>query len=92
MLSFVYDIADLYKTEITVPVAFRAAATAKTDLERVVRQECRQAFHVHKLMDRVMPDIAEAVVSQGFHGGFPCIFNRTVNAERISACQTPRRP
>ena len=27
MLSFVYDVADLYKTETTVPVAFRLAAT-----------------------------------------------------------------
>ena len=26
MLSFVYDVADLYKTEITVPIAFRAVA------------------------------------------------------------------
>src|SRR6185437_10369587 len=26
MLSFVYDIADLYKTSTTIPVAFRAAA------------------------------------------------------------------
>src|SRR5205085_1315806 len=45
MLSFVYDVADLYKTELTVPVAFRLAATVTRELERAVRQECRKAFH-----------------------------------------------
>ncbi|MBM4432934.1 MAG: type I-E CRISPR-associated endonuclease Cas1, partial [Chloroflexi bacterium] len=43
MLSFVYDIADLYKTELTVPVAFRVAAANPPDLERQVRIECRKA-------------------------------------------------
>jgi CRISPR-associated protein Cas1 len=59
MLSFVYDIADLYKTEVTVPVAFRLAATVTKDLERTVRQECRKTFHTFHLMERILPDIAE---------------------------------
>ena len=33
-LSFVYDIADLYKTELAVPIAFRLAATEHDQLER----------------------------------------------------------
>ena len=37
MLSFVYDVADLYKTETTVPLAFRLAATVTKELERTVR-------------------------------------------------------
>ena len=61
MLSFVYDVADLYKTEVTVPVAFRLAATVKTDLERTVRQECRRAFHDARIMDRILPDITEVL-------------------------------
>jgi CRISPR-associated protein Cas1 len=61
MLSFVYDIADLYKTDLTVPVAFRLAATVTKDLERAVRQECRKAFHAFHLMDRLLPDIAEVL-------------------------------
>jgi CRISPR-associated protein Cas1 len=61
MLSFVYDIADLYKTDLTVPVAFRLAATVTKDLERAVRQECRKAFHDFHLMDRLLPDIAEVL-------------------------------
>ncbi len=61
MLSFVYDVADLYKTETTVPVAFRLAATVTTNLERAVRMECRQVFHAAKLMERILPDIAEVL-------------------------------
>jgi CRISPR-associated protein Cas1 len=61
MLSFVYDIADLYKVEVTVPVAFRLAATVTKNLEREVRQECRKAFHAAHLMDRILPDIAEVL-------------------------------
>lgn len=61
MLSFVYDVADLYKTELTVPVAFQQAATNRHDLERKVRLACRQAFHDFKLMDRILPDIAEVL-------------------------------
>jgi CRISPR-associated protein Cas1 len=61
MLSFVYDVADLYKTEVTVPVAFRLAATVSKHLEREVRMECRKAFHEAHLLDRILPDIAEVL-------------------------------
>ena len=61
MLSFVYDIADLYKTETTVPVAFKTAAARPDDLERAIRMECRKAFHEFKLMERLLPDIAEVL-------------------------------
>jgi CRISPR-associated protein Cas1 len=61
MLSFVYDIADLYKTELSVPVAFRMAAQCPADLERAVRMECRRQFHQFRLMDRLLPDIAEVL-------------------------------
>lgn len=61
MLSFVYDVADLYKTETTVPLAFQTAANVEKDLERVVRTECRRIFHEARLMDRILPDIAEVL-------------------------------
>jgi len=57
MLSFVYDIADLYKTEITVPAAFRAVADGTTNLETRVRHACRDAFNEMRLLDRVIPDV-----------------------------------
>lgn len=61
MLSFVYDVADLYKTSLTIPVAFQAVAEAPQELERAVRIRCRAAFHEFKLMERVIPDIAEVL-------------------------------
>ncbi|APH13065.1 type I-E CRISPR-associated endonuclease Cas1 [Dehalococcoides mccartyi] len=61
MLSFVYDIADLYKTELTIPVAFKIAAANPEDLERQVRMECREAFYKYKLLERLLPDIAEVL-------------------------------
>lgn len=61
LLSFVYDVADLYKTEVTIPVAFRLASTVTTKLETEVRKECRKAFHAARLMDRILPDIAEVL-------------------------------
>jgi CRISPR-associated protein Cas1 len=56
-LSFVYDIADLYKAEITIPLAFREAAEGPLQLEKRVRQACRQAFKEARLLDRILPDI-----------------------------------
>jgi len=65
LLSFVYDVADLYKTEITLPAAFRVAATETDGIERKVRRECRQALHDAKLMGRILPDIAEVLGHAG---------------------------
>jgi len=57
--SFVFDIADLYKTEITIPVAFRVTAEGKERLGPRVREACRQAFKEAKLLQRILPDIEE---------------------------------
>lgn len=56
-LSFVYDIADLYKTAITIPVAFRTVAEGLRPLERSVRLACRDLFREHRLLDRLADDL-----------------------------------
>jgi len=61
MLSFVYDVADLYKTEITVPVAFGVVAEGIVDLERRVRKRCRDVFKETHLLSRIIPDIERAL-------------------------------
>jgi len=58
-LSFVYDIADLYKTEVTIPIAFKMAAEASTQVEQRVRAACRVKFKEVKLLNRILPDIDE---------------------------------
>jgi CRISPR-associated protein Cas1 len=57
MLSFVYDIADLYKTEITIPLAFDVAAESNDGLERRVRLACRDMFASSRFLVRIIPDI-----------------------------------
>ena len=64
MLSFVYDVADLYKTEVSIPVAFRAAAEDKDDLERRVRTTCRDQFVATRILERIIPDIQKALMVQ----------------------------
>lgn len=61
MLSFVYDVADLYKVELTVPTAFEVVAQGTEDVERRVRMRCRDAFHQSRLIKRILPDIAEVL-------------------------------
>jgi CRISPR-associated protein Cas1 len=56
-LSFVYDIADLYKAQITIPVAFWAVSVGTHELYKRVRLGCREAFKSQRLLDRVLPDI-----------------------------------
>lgn len=56
-LSFVYDVADLYKTEIVVPAAFAAAGVSGEDIERRVRHALRDSFREAKLLSRVSRDL-----------------------------------
>ena len=56
-LAFVYDVADLYKTKLSIPVAFATAAEEPPKLETTVRKRCRQAFRNMRLLERVIPDI-----------------------------------
>ncbi|HEO72013.1 MAG TPA: type I-E CRISPR-associated endonuclease Cas1 [Candidatus Hydrogenedentes bacterium] len=56
-LSFVYDVADLYKTDITIPTAFRVVAEEPRNLDRQVRLQLRDAFAQHDLLRRVVAEI-----------------------------------
>lgn len=56
-LAFVYDVADLYKCEVTMPIAFRCAGGPLQGLDGIVRRACRDAFRRTKLIERIVPDI-----------------------------------
>lgn len=57
-LSFVYDIADLYKTEVTVPIAFEIAANPPAeDIARAVRLRVRDEMARTRLLERMVHDI-----------------------------------
>lgn len=57
--SFVYDVADLYKAEITIPLAFQTVAESSQKVDSRVRASCRQMFKEVKLLERILPDIDE---------------------------------
>lgn len=55
--SFVYDIADLYKAEITIPIAFEIAAADPEDLPGEVRRRVRDEIASTHLLERMVKDI-----------------------------------
>jgi CRISPR-associated protein Cas1 len=63
-LSFVYDIADLYKLDVTVPAAFQVTAEGEQELERRVRICLRDYFRREKLVGRIIPDIQEILADE----------------------------
>lgn len=58
-LSFVYDIADLYKAELTIPLAFEVASEnqSKEDVGRIARKKMRDLFVDGKVFVRAVRDI-----------------------------------
>ncbi|MGX2993924.1 type I-E CRISPR-associated endonuclease Cas1e [Streptomyces sp. JNUCC 64] len=53
--AFVYDIADLYKAELTVPLAF--SLHDSTDPERDARRDFRRDLHLFRLLPRIVNDV-----------------------------------
>ena len=62
-LSFVYDIADLFKFDGVVPIAFKIAAAAPANPERMVRLACRDHFRQTKLLGKIIPTIEEVLAA-----------------------------
>lgn len=61
--SFVYDIADVFKFDAVVPVAFRIAARKPHEPEREVRLACRDAFRQARILNRIIPTIEEILAA-----------------------------
>lgn len=55
--SFVYDIADLYKAELSIPVAFRTAAEQPDDIGSATRKNMRDMVYDLSIMKRMVKDI-----------------------------------
>lgn len=55
--SFVYDIADLYKAETTIPVAFEIAAEQPEDIGAAVRRRMRDEMMKAHILERMTKDI-----------------------------------
>jgi CRISP-associated protein Cas1 len=64
-LSFVYDMADLFKFETVVPVAFQIAAKNPANSEQEVRHACREVFRSTRLLQRIIPMIEDVLAAGG---------------------------
>ena len=54
-----YDVADLYKAETTIPAAFEAVKMDAKQPEKHIRKLCRKYFHSAKLMKRIALDLGK---------------------------------
>ncbi|QVJ00509.1 type I-E CRISPR-associated endonuclease Cas1 [Nocardiopsis eucommiae] len=60
--GFVMDIADLYKVEIGIPVAFDAAAQGDEDVDGVTRKLLRDRINEEGLLDRCVRDVRKLLL------------------------------
>ncbi|MGW7753646.1 type I-E CRISPR-associated endonuclease Cas1e [Streptomyces violaceusniger] len=67
-LSFVLDIADLYKTEIGIPIAFDMAAESDEDIGSRTRRAVRDKVNQISLLDRCVADIKQLLPGQSATG------------------------
>jgi len=62
--AFVYDIADLYKAEVTIPVAFDVVAAAPNDVSAATRHAVRDALRSGKILARCVKDIRDLLAAE----------------------------
>jgi CRISPR-associated protein Cas1 len=64
--SFVYDMADLYKAEVTIPIAFEvtARAGAKDDIAALTRRAVRDALADGRILERCARDLRELLLPE----------------------------
>jgi CRISPR-associated protein Cas1 len=77
--SFVYDIADLYKAEITIPIAFEVAKANPDDIGSATRRAVRDAIADGHIMDRAASDIRRLLLSDGEDASVNEFFADTVH-------------
>jgi len=61
--SFVYDIADVFKFETVVPVAFAIMAKKPQNPEREVRLACRDSFRRTQVLEKIIPAIDDILAA-----------------------------
>ncbi len=62
--SFVYDVADLYKSEITIPLAFETAAAHPDDLASAMRHAVRDRMTACHLLERMVHDVRSLLLTK----------------------------
>ncbi|MDB1087702.1 type I-E CRISPR-associated endonuclease Cas1e [Streptomyces sp. ACA25] len=68
-LAFALDVADLYKTELGIPIAFDAAAEGPEDVGARTRRAVRDQVNAGGLLDRCVSDIKHLLLPDGASPG-----------------------
>jgi len=68
LLSFVWDIADLYRTDIVIPAAFLTVVDDEFDVEGRVRWRVREWVQEARLLERVVEDLLRLFAKLGLPG------------------------
>lgn len=63
--SFVLDVADLYKVDVAIPVAFDVAAEGEEEVGARTRRALRDRIHRDQLLDRCVDDIKKLLLPTG---------------------------
>lgn len=73
--SFVYDMADLYKTEVCVPAAFRVARDHPTahDISHLVRSEMRTNFTAERVVPQAVKDIYTLLLDEDVEADYETV-------------------
>lgn len=62
--AFVYDVADLYKAEVTIPVAFDVVAAQPNDVAAATRHAVREALRSGKVLARCVKDVKDLLAAE----------------------------
>lgn len=62
--SFVYDVADLYKADVSIPVAFTIAAQEPADVPAATRRAMRDAIYERRLLEQCVRDLRYLLLDQ----------------------------
>ncbi|MEW2417477.1 type I-E CRISPR-associated endonuclease Cas1e [Streptomyces sp. NPDC046866] len=89
-LSFVMDIADLYKTDVGIPIAFAVAAEGDHDIGSRTRRALRDAINRTRLLDRCVNDIKRLLLPDGETTDIGSDDRVTLQSDRDSAVPAGR--
>lgn len=62
--SFVYDVADLYKAEIVIPLAFELVSKTSDDIAAEMRRQTRDRIHSAHVLERMVCDIRNLLLPE----------------------------
>ena len=85
--SFVYDIADLYKAELTIPIAFEIASKDVDDTGSAVRRRMRDEMMKRHILERMTHDI-QALLQAGdemVEGNIVCLWDENGTVQNATS-------